>query len=153
MAGRQPCALMRRRAMSERWSLAFIHAPVAAPTVFQAVVDAWMQEIDQKLYLQPPGSLENTEQARDPIVRSAFTADSFLSLRDGFGDLVAYQSRMLPGCLGERGREAVRATPCVPLLLIITVRISCLLVLRKLIQAVRQSAYPLSAIADATKSA
>ena len=55
--------------MSERWSLAFVHTQVAAPTVLQAVVDAWMQEIDQKLYLQPPGSLENTEQARDPVVR------------------------------------------------------------------------------------
>ena len=51
--------------MSERWSLAFVHTPIADSTVFQSVVDTWMQQIDQKLYLQPPGSLENTEQARD----------------------------------------------------------------------------------------
>lgn len=68
--------------MSERWSLAFVHTPLVESTVFQAVVDAWLQEIDQKLYLQPPGSLDTTEQARDPIVRAAFTAESFLPLRD-----------------------------------------------------------------------
>jgi hypothetical protein len=60
--------------MSERWSLAFMHTPVAAPTVFQAVLKAWSREIDQKLYLQPPGSLECTYQARDTVVRSRFTA-------------------------------------------------------------------------------
>jgi hypothetical protein len=60
--------------MSEHWSLAFIHTHVAAPTVFQAVVEAWSGEIDQKLYLQPPGSLESTYQTRHPIVRSRFPA-------------------------------------------------------------------------------
>jgi len=34
--------------MSEDWSLAFVHTPVADITVFQVVVDAWIQEIDQK---------------------------------------------------------------------------------------------------------
>jgi hypothetical protein len=62
--------------------MTFEPARSADITVFQSVVDAWMQQIDQKLYLQPPVSLENTEQARDPIVRSSFTADSFLLLPD-----------------------------------------------------------------------